>query len=89
MFIQQKKNAIFRVSLTLDKVLIPFWNLSRNLLGEYLLRNRDYSEFDAEFEQVKLDHLKGAEDIYKKNRDSQLFSIKNLSLLPLQGLMKS
>lgn len=30
-----------------------------------------------------------AEDIYKKNRDSELFTIKNISLLPMKGLMKS
>lgn len=53
MFIQQKNNAIFHVSLTLDKVLMPFWNLTRNLLGDSLLRDRDYSRYDSDFQQEK------------------------------------
>lgn len=53
MFVQQKNNAIYRVSLTLDKVLRPFWDLTRNLLGEVLLNNRDYTIYDADFEKEK------------------------------------
>ena len=53
MFIQQKNNAIYRVSLTLDRVLAPFWDLSKNLLKGGLLSDRDYTQFDAIFEQDK------------------------------------
>lgn len=67
MFIQQKNNAIFKVSLALDKVLLPFWNLSRNLLGENLLRGRVYSEYDAEFDKAKLEHIDSAKAVYEKN----------------------
>lgn len=66
MFIQQKNNAICKVSLTLDKVLEPFWNLSRHLLGEDLLRKRVYSAYDAEFEQVKLDRIEKAKADYDR-----------------------
>ena len=51
MFIQQKNNSIYRVSLTLERVLSPFWNLSRNLLKDDLLKKRDYKEYDPDFQQ--------------------------------------
>lgn len=67
MFIQQKYNAIFKVSLTLDRVLIPFWNLSKILLGERLLLDRNYSVYDADFEQDKANHIEIAKAVYEKN----------------------
>ena len=57
MFVQQKNNAIYRVSLTLERVLSPFWNLSRHLLDDKLLRDRDYTRFDADFEHNKENRL--------------------------------
>lgn len=66
MFVQQKNNAIYRVSLTLDKVLRPFWDLTRNLLGEALLTNRDYSDYDLDFQQEKTDRIKRAMMVFQK-----------------------
>lgn len=66
MFVQQKNNAIYRVSLSLDKVLRPFWDLTRNLLGEALLTNRDYSDYDLDFQQEKTDRIKRAMMVFQK-----------------------
>lgn len=66
MFIQQKNNAIYRVSLTLERVLAPFWNLARNLLNETLLSGRDYTQFDAEFQQEKAERMQTCEDAFKR-----------------------
>lgn len=60
MFIQQKNNVIYKVSMTLDKVLIPFWNLARNLMGESLLKERDYSDYDSDFEKEKKSRIEDA-----------------------------
>lgn len=66
MFIQQKKNAIYRVSLTLERVLAPFWNLSRNLLDDGLLSNRDYSRFDRNFHENLAERMRLCEDAFKR-----------------------
>lgn len=66
MFIQQKNNAIYRVSLTLERVLAPFWNLARNLLNETLLSGRDYTRFDVDFQQGKVERMQSCEDAFKK-----------------------
>lgn len=66
MFIQQKNNAIYRVSLTLERVLSPFWNLARNLLNEALLTGRDYTQFDADFQQVKAGRMQTCEEAFKR-----------------------
>lgn len=67
MFIQQKNNAIYRVSLTLDRVLSPFWDLSKNLLKDRLLSERDYSVFDAGFEQGKAERMHRCEELFLKS----------------------
>ena len=69
MFIQQKNNAIYRVSLTLERVLAPFWNLARNLLNEALLTERDYTQFDADFEQGKTERMQSCEDTFKRESE--------------------
>lgn len=69
MFIQQKNNAIYRVSLTLDKLLVPFWNLSKSLLELSLIRNRDYSQYDDVFQQEKNDRIEKCEADFKKQCD--------------------
>lgn len=66
MFIQQKNNAIYRVSLTLDKLLVPFWNLSKSLLELSLIRNRDYSQYDNDFQQEKNDRIEKSESDFVK-----------------------
>lgn len=67
MFIQQKNNAIYRVSLTLDRVLAPFWDLSKNLLKDGLLNDRDYTQFDADFEQVKTERIQRCDELFQKS----------------------
>lgn len=67
MFIQQKNNAIYRVSLTLDRVLSPFWDLSKNLLKGSLLSDRDYTLFDTNFEQGKAARIQRCDELFKKN----------------------
>ena len=69
MFIQQKNNTIYRVSLTLDKLLVPFWNLSKSLLELSLIRNRDYSQYDDVFQQEKNDRIERCEADFKKQCD--------------------
>lgn len=69
MFIQQKDNAIFKVSLTLERVLSPFWELSKNLLKEGLLKYRDYTEFDSAFEQGKVERMNRCDDLFVKSCD--------------------
>lgn len=69
MFIQQKKNAIYRVSLTLERVLSPFWNLSKNLLKDGLLKARDYTIFDASFEQGKGERMQRCDELFKRSCD--------------------
>ena len=66
MFIQQKNNAIYRVSLTLERVLAPFWNLARNLLNEALLTGRDYTQFNADFQQAKAERMQLCEETFKR-----------------------
>ena len=51
MFLNQKGNTIFRVTLSIDKVLEPFWSLSKNLIGEALLKDRDYRAFNSDFQE--------------------------------------
>lgn len=67
MFIQNKNNAIFRVSLTLDRVLAPFWDLSKNLLQGGLLKDRDYTQFDLDFEKVKTERMQRCEELFQKS----------------------
>ena len=69
MFIQQKNNAIYRVSLTLERVLSPFWVLSKNLLKDGLLNDRRYTQFDADFEQAKTERMQRCEELFKKSCD--------------------
>ncbi len=69
MFIQQKNNAIYRVTLTLDRVLSPFWDLSKNLLKDGLLNDRDYTQFDADFEQVKTERMQRCDEQFQKSCD--------------------
>lgn len=69
MFIQQKNNAIFKVSLTLERVLSPFWELSKSLLKEGLLKNRNYSVFDSAFERGKIERMNRCDDLFVKNCD--------------------
>lgn len=66
MFIKQKNNAIFKVSLTLDKVLTPYWNLSKYLLGDALLSERDYSVYDRDFEKEKAARIDSCEKAYEQ-----------------------
>lgn len=70
MFVQHKNNAIYRVSLTLDKVLRPFWNLTRNLLGESLLSDRDYTLYDPDFQQGKADRIENAKAGFQKQSEA-------------------
>ena len=67
MFIQKKNNAIYRVSLTLDRVLVPFWDLSKNLLKSGLLNDRDYTQFDVDFEQVKTERMQRCDELFLKS----------------------
>jgi hypothetical protein len=67
MFIQQKNNAIYRVSLTLDRVLAPFWDLTKNLLKSRLLTERVYTLFDTSFEQGKAERMQRCEELFQKN----------------------
>ena len=67
MFIQQKNNAIYRVSLTLDRVLAPFWDLTKNLLKSRLLTERDYTLFDTTFEQGKAERMQRCSELFQKN----------------------
>lgn len=67
MFIQQKNNAIYRVSLTLDRALAPFWDLSKNLLKGGLLNDRNYTQFDADFEQVKTERMQRCDELFQKS----------------------
>lgn len=69
MFIQQKNNAIYRVSLTLDRLIAPFWNLSKSLLELSLIRNRDYSQYDDVFQQEKNGRIEKCEADFKKQCD--------------------
>ena len=77
MFIQQKNNAIYRVSLTLERMLAPFWNLAKNLLNEALLTERDYSQFDADFQQEKTDRMQLREEAFK--RECELINAEAVS----------
>lgn len=77
MFIQQKNNAIYRVSLTLERVLAPFWNLARNLLNETLLTGRDYSQYDADFQQRKAERMQLCEDAF--NRECERINAESIS----------
>lgn len=77
MFIQQKNNAIYRVSLTLERVLAPFWNLARNLLNETLLTDRDYTQFDADFQQGKAERMQLREEAFK--RECELINAEAIS----------
>ena len=77
MFIQQKNNAIYRVSLTLERVLAPFWNLARNLLNETLLTDRDYTRFDADFQQGKTERMQLREEAFK--RECELINAEAIS----------
>ena len=74
MFVEQKNNAIFRISLTLDRVLSPFWSLSRHLLKDALLSGRDYTQFDEEFESSKLERLTICDEKFEKTRQEILTS---------------
>lgn len=69
MFIQNKNNVICRVSLTLDRVLAPFWDLSKNLLKSGLLNERDYTQFDADFEQKKNERMQRCDELFQKSRE--------------------
>lgn len=69
MFIQQKNNAIYRVTLTLDRVLSPFWDLSKSLLKGGLLNDRDYTQFDADFERVKTARIQRCDEQFQKSCD--------------------
>lgn len=66
MFIQQKNNAIYRVSLTLDRVLSPFWDLSKSLLKDRLLSDRIYFQFDPDFEQAKTERMQRCDELFQK-----------------------
>lgn len=66
MFIEQKGNAIYRVNLALDRVLSPFWNLSKHLLKDALLRQRDYSPYDKEFSNDVDARLKRCDILFEK-----------------------
>ena len=70
MFLNQKGNTIFRVMLSIDKVLEPFWSLSKNLIGEALLKDRDYRAFNSDFQNSLAERLKGCDDEYKKRCDA-------------------
>ena len=67
MFIQQKNNAIYRVSLTLDRVLSPFWDLSKSLLKDGLLTDRIYTRFDADFERDKTERMQRCDEQFQKS----------------------
>lgn len=68
MFIEQKNNAIYRVNLALDRVLSPFWSLSRHLLKDSLLRQRDYTPYDADFQNNIEARLKRCDVLFEKTR---------------------
>lgn len=70
MFLNQKGNTIFRVILSIDKVLEPFWSLSKNLIGEALLKKRDYSAFNSEFQDSLKKRLEGCDEEFKKRCDA-------------------
>ena len=72
MFEKQKNNYIYRVSLSLDKLFIPFWNLSRSLLELSLIQNRDYSRYDAIFHEEKNDRIGKCKSDFQKLCDEIL-----------------
>lgn len=70
MFVNQKNNAIFRVSLTLDRVLSPFWNLFRSFLKDTLLTKRDYSQFDKDFQDNLKAWMERCDSDFQKRCDA-------------------
>ena len=70
MFLNQKGNTIYRVMLSIDKVLEPFWSLSKNLIGEELLRNRDYSAYNSVFHNSLAERLKECDEEFEKRCDA-------------------
>lgn len=70
MFLNQKGNTIFRVTLSIDKVLEPFWSLSKNLIGEALLNDRDYSAYNADFQESLAKRLQECDAEFKKRCDA-------------------
>lgn len=68
MFIEQKSNAIYRVNLALDRVLSPFWNLSKHLLKDALLRQRDYAPYDEDFQNDIEARLNRCDVLFEKTR---------------------
>ena len=79
MFIQQKNNAIYRVTLTIDRVLDPFWNLSKNLINEELLNNRDYERFDEDFNRGKEDQIHSCDESFK--RECEIINAEEIALI--------
>ncbi len=69
MFLNQKGNTIFRVTLSIDKVLEPFWSLSKNLIGEALLKNRDYRAFNSDFQESLAKRLEECDAEFNKRCD--------------------
>lgn len=69
MFLDQKNNAIYRVSLTLERVLYPFWNLFRSLQNDALLTSRDYSQFNADFQNDKQARIERCDADYQRQCD--------------------
>lgn len=70
MFLNQKGNTIFRVTLSIDKVLEPFWSLSKNLIREALLKDRDYRAFNSDFQDSLAKRLQECDVKFKKRCDA-------------------
>lgn len=70
MFLNQKGNTIFRVMLSIDKVLEPFWSLSKNLIGKTLLNDRDYSAYNTDFQDSLEKRLKACDEEFEKRCDA-------------------
>ena len=66
MFLNQKGNTIFRMTLSIDKVLEPFWSLSKNLIGEALLKDRDYRAFNSDFQESLAKRLEECDAEFNK-----------------------
>lgn len=69
MFLNQKGNCIYKVTLSIDKVFEPFWSLSKNLIGVKLLE-KIYSVFNGEFQNTLAERLKKCDEEFQKKSDA-------------------
>lgn len=74
MFQNLKHNKIYKIGISIDKILKPYWDLMKVVKGISLIEELDFSSFDPVFESEKEGIIKKLRENLDKSKEDILHS---------------